>query len=167
MLRPWTADYYAHSSILAQLVSGAIAIAASLPPRPTDAGELTIEREEEKKSSVRPCNPPVPEWSCYFSELAQIPEWVRNGLVTFPSWHKSQNGLVTFPRWHKSQNGLVTFPRWHKSRNGRVTQTFWYKSELDGKDSEIWHKALEDRACERWSGGMKHPSELDEMHRPW
>jgi len=124
VLRPWTADYYAHSSILAQLVSGAIAIAASLPPRPTDAGELTIEREEEKKSSVRPCNPPVPEWSCYFSELAQIPEWVRNGLVTFPSWHKSQNGLVTFPRWHKSQNGLVTFPRWHKSRNGRVTQTF-------------------------------------------
>jgi len=96
-------------------------------------------KEKKKKSSVRPCNPPVPEWSCYFSELAQIPEWVRNGLVTFPSWHKSQNGLVTFPRWHKSQNGLVTFPRWHKSRNGRVTQTFWYKSELDGKDSEIWH----------------------------
>ena len=114
VLRPWTADYYAHSSILAQLVSGAIAIAASLPPRPTDAGELTIEREEEKKSSVRPCNPPVPEWSCYFSELAQIPEWscYFSEMAQIPEWSCYFSEMAQIPKWPGNPDFFGTSQNW-------------------------------------------------------
>ena len=118
VLRPWTADYYAHSSILAQLVSGAIAIAASLPPRPTDAGELTIEREEEKKSSVRPCNPPVPKWgpkwSCYFSELAQIPEWscYFSEMAQIPEWSCYFSEMAQIPKWPGNPDFFGTSQNW-------------------------------------------------------